>query len=131
MANSIFLFSFVSFLPFVCSVHFNIPRFGSDISEVVYQGDARANGAVELTNIDYTCRSGWATYGKRYLYGILRSASLLISLPASPSGSTLVVLRSVTTATASLSSSLQPESKCLPTQLVDDVLLHLGTWKLL
>ncbi|KAL0784217.1 hypothetical protein Bca101_000462 [Brassica carinata] len=65
MANSIFLFSFVSFLPFVCSVHFNIPRFGSDISEVVYQGDARANGAVELTNIDYTCRSGWATYGKK------------------------------------------------------------------
>ncbi|CAN7113986.1 unnamed protein product [Brassica rapa subsp. narinosa] len=65
MANSIFLFSFVSFLPFVCSVHFNIPRFGSDIPEVVYQGDARANGAVELTNIDYTCRSGWATYGKK------------------------------------------------------------------
>ncbi|CAG7879116.1 unnamed protein product [Brassica rapa] len=64
MTNSIFLFSFVSFLPFVCSVHFNIPRFGSDIPEVVYQGDARANGAVELTNIDYTCRSGWATYGK-------------------------------------------------------------------
>ncbi|KAF8080603.1 hypothetical protein N665_0932s0003 [Sinapis alba] len=65
MANSILFSSFVLFLPFVCSVHFNIPRFGSDISEVVYQGDARANGAVELTNIDYTCRSGWATYGKK------------------------------------------------------------------
>ncbi|KAL0842903.1 hypothetical protein Bca101_016148 [Brassica carinata] len=65
MTNSIFFFSSVLFLPFVCTIHFNIPRFGSDISEVVYQGDARANGAVELTNIDYTCRSGWATYGKK------------------------------------------------------------------
>ncbi|VYS66445.1 unnamed protein product [Arabidopsis thaliana] len=65
MANSILLFSFVLVLPFVCSVQFNISRFGSDVSEIAYQGDARANGAVELTNIDYTCRAGWATYGKQ------------------------------------------------------------------
>ncbi|CAH8353672.1 unnamed protein product [Eruca vesicaria subsp. sativa] len=65
MTNSILFFSFVWFLPFVCSVHFNISRFGSDNSQVVYQGDARANGAVELTNIDWTCRSGWVTYGKK------------------------------------------------------------------
>lgn len=66
MANTIFFFfSFVLFLPFVSTIHFNIPRFGSHITEVVYQGDARANGAVELTNIDYTCRTGWATYSKK------------------------------------------------------------------
>ncbi|XP_010453085.1 PREDICTED: L-type lectin-domain containing receptor kinase IX.1-like isoform X3 [Camelina sativa] len=62
MANSILFFFFVLVLPFVCSVQFNISRFGSEVSEIVYQGDARANGAVELTNIDYTCRAGWATY---------------------------------------------------------------------
>lgn len=65
MANSILFFSFVLVLPFVCSNQFNISRFGSDGSEIAYQGDARPNGAVELTNIDYTCRAGWATYGKK------------------------------------------------------------------
>ncbi|CAH2073227.1 unnamed protein product [Thlaspi arvense] len=65
MANSIFFFSFVLALPFVCSVQFNISQFRTDSSEIAYQGDARANGAVELTNIDYTCRAGWATYGKK------------------------------------------------------------------
>ncbi|ESQ41004.1 hypothetical protein EUTSA_v10012947mg [Eutrema salsugineum] len=65
MANSILFFSFVSVLPFVCSVQFNISRFRSSDSEIAYQGDAKANGAVELTNKDYTCRAGWATYGKK------------------------------------------------------------------
>ncbi|KAG2309930.1 hypothetical protein Bca52824_021487 [Brassica carinata] len=65
MANSILFFSLVLVLPFVSSVHFNITRFVSDSSEVAYQGDAKANGAVELTNIEYTSRSGWATYGKK------------------------------------------------------------------
>ncbi|KAF8115809.1 hypothetical protein N665_0025s0256 [Sinapis alba] len=65
MSISILCFSFVLILPFVCSVQFNITRFNQDSSEISYQGDARANGAVELTNIDYTCRSGWATYGKK------------------------------------------------------------------
>lgn len=65
MANPVLFFSFALVLPVVCSVQFNISRFGSDVSEIAYQGDARANGAVELTNIDYTCRAGWATYGKQ------------------------------------------------------------------
>ncbi|KAG7554817.1 Protein kinase-like domain superfamily [Arabidopsis suecica] len=65
MANSVLFFSFALVLPVVCSVQFNISRFGSDVSEIAYQGDAIANGAVELTNIDYTCRAGWATYGKQ------------------------------------------------------------------
>ncbi|KAJ4911858.1 L-type lectin-domain containing receptor kinase IX.1 [Raphanus sativus] len=65
MANSIIFFAFVLVLPFVCSVHFNLTRFAPDTSEVAYQGDAIANGAVELTNIVYTSRSGWATYGKK------------------------------------------------------------------
>ncbi|CAF2135589.1 unnamed protein product [Brassica rapa] len=62
MANSILLFSSVLLLPLVCSVQFNITRFTSNSPEVAYQGDARANGAVELTNIDYTSRSGWDRY---------------------------------------------------------------------
>lgn len=65
MANSILFFSFFLVLPFVRSIQFNISRFGSNVSEIVYQGDATANGAVELTNIGYTCRAGWATYGKK------------------------------------------------------------------
>ncbi|CAH8270686.1 unnamed protein product [Arabidopsis lyrata] len=65
MANPVLFFSFALVLPVVCSVQFNISRFGSDVSEIAYQGDARANGAVELTNSDYTCRAGWATYGKQ------------------------------------------------------------------
>ncbi|KAJ0233954.1 L-type lectin-domain containing receptor kinase IX.1 [Hirschfeldia incana] len=65
MANSIIFFSIVLFLPLVSSVQFNITRFVSDTPEVAYQGDAKANGAVELTNIEYTSRSGWATYGQK------------------------------------------------------------------
>nr|VDD18821.1 unnamed protein product [Brassica oleracea] len=65
MANSILFFSFVLLLPYVCSVQFSITRFTSNSPEVAYQGDARANGVVELTNIDYTSRSGWVTYGKK------------------------------------------------------------------
>ncbi|KAL0751172.1 hypothetical protein Bca101_033175 [Brassica carinata] len=65
MSISILCFCFVLILPCVYSLHFKITRFNQDSPEIAYQGDARANGAVELTNIDYTCRSGWATYGKR------------------------------------------------------------------
>ncbi|KAH0860428.1 hypothetical protein HID58_088689, partial [Brassica napus] len=65
MSISILCFCFVLILPCVYSLHFKITRFNQDSPEIAYQGEARANGAVELTNIDYTCRSGWATYGKR------------------------------------------------------------------
>ncbi|CAF2340530.1 unnamed protein product [Brassica napus] len=65
MSISILCFCFVLILPCVYSLRFKITRFNQDSPEIAYQGDARANGAVELTNIDYTCRSGWATYGKR------------------------------------------------------------------
>ncbi|KAL0735493.1 hypothetical protein Bca4012_011703 [Brassica carinata] len=65
MSISILCFCFALILPFVYSLHFNITRFNQDSPEIAYQGDARANGSVELTNADYTCRSGWATYGKR------------------------------------------------------------------
>ncbi|XP_013606731.1 PREDICTED: L-type lectin-domain containing receptor kinase IX.1-like [Brassica oleracea var. oleracea] len=65
MSISILCFCFVLILPCVYSLHFKITRFNQDSPEIAYQGDARANGAVELTNIDYTCSSGWATYGKR------------------------------------------------------------------
>ncbi|KAL0887521.1 hypothetical protein Bca101_011504 [Brassica carinata] len=65
MSISILCFCFALILPFVYSLHFNITRFNQVSPEIAYQGDARANGSVELTNADYTCRSGWATYGKR------------------------------------------------------------------
>ncbi|XP_010453084.1 PREDICTED: L-type lectin-domain containing receptor kinase IX.1-like isoform X2 [Camelina sativa] len=86
MANSILFFFFVLVLPFVCSVQFNISRFGSEVSEIVYQGDARANGAVELTNIDYTCRAGWATYGKQIPLWDPGTAPARIELPPNSAG---------------------------------------------
>lgn len=64
MSITILFFSFILVLPFVCSIHFKITRFNQS-SEIAYQGDARAaKGAVEFTRINFTCRAGWATYGK-------------------------------------------------------------------
>ncbi|KAL1209021.1 L-type lectin-domain containing receptor kinase IX.1 [Cardamine amara subsp. amara] len=86
MANSILFLSFVLVLPFVCSIQFNISRFGSDTSEIAYQGDATANGAVELTNIDYTCRAGWATYGTKVPLWDPEIAPPAIQLPPNSAG---------------------------------------------
>ncbi|KAF8085807.1 hypothetical protein N665_0646s0010 [Sinapis alba] len=89
MANSILFFSFVLVLPFVCSVQFNITRFVSDTSEIAYQGDARANGAVELTNTEYTSRSGWATYGKKIPLWDSQTAPAGIQMPPNSAGGLL------------------------------------------
>ncbi|EOA34908.1 hypothetical protein CARUB_v10019987mg [Capsella rubella] len=68
MKNSILflLFSlFLLLLPFGHSLYFNISRFVPDDPDIMYQGDAIPNGAIELNNDVFTCRVGWATYAKK------------------------------------------------------------------
>uniref|UniRef100_A0A2C9UXE1 Protein kinase domain-containing protein n=1 Tax=Manihot esculenta TaxID=3983 RepID=A0A2C9UXE1_MANES len=63
-------FFFLQLLPLAISVHFNIPRFGPELSNLLYHGDAKpsSGGIVELiSNYDYTCRVGWAIYAERIM----------------------------------------------------------------
>ncbi|KAE8675655.1 L-type lectin-domain containing receptor kinase IX.1 [Hibiscus syriacus] len=57
------LFTFI--LPCVSSISFNITRFDSDATDVLYQGSARPNvGAVEFTSLTYMCQVGRVIYAE-------------------------------------------------------------------
>ncbi|KAL7090194.1 hypothetical protein ACP275_12G025000 [Erythranthe tilingii] len=53
----------VFLVPFSRSVNFQLPRFGSDVSLVLLEGDAENSvGEIKFTNIDYICRVGRVIY---------------------------------------------------------------------
>lgn len=58
---------FLFFLPYACSISFQIPRFDPTATNTVYEGDAEpAVGVIELTNkVNYVCRVGRATHAER------------------------------------------------------------------
>ncbi|GMI65071.1 L-type lectin receptor kinase IX.1 [Hibiscus trionum] len=59
------LFTFTFVLPRVDSISFNIPRFNSDATNVLYQGAARPNvGAVEFNSLTYFCQVGRVIYAE-------------------------------------------------------------------
>ncbi|KAL5753275.1 hypothetical protein ACOSQ2_023782 [Xanthoceras sorbifolium] len=66
---SLFIFFTIIFFPSASSISFNMLRFGPDDNDILYQGDAAASaGAIELISQDnYTCRVGWATYAESVL----------------------------------------------------------------
>ncbi|KAL4332568.1 hypothetical protein GQ457_07G006910 [Hibiscus cannabinus] len=57
---------FLFTLPFAVSLNFQISRFDSNASNILYQGDARPSvGAIEFNIVNYINRVGWATYADR------------------------------------------------------------------
>ncbi|KAJ4714596.1 putative Kinase [Melia azedarach] len=60
-------FIYFILLPLSSSVYFRMPRFESNVKNILYQGDAITSvGNVELiNNYKYLCRVGWATYADR------------------------------------------------------------------
>ncbi|GMI64071.1 L-type lectin receptor kinase IX.1 [Hibiscus trionum] len=52
--------------PFAISINFQLSRFDSNASNILYQGDARPSvGAIEFNLVNYINRVGWATYLER------------------------------------------------------------------
>ncbi|XP_009772390.1 L-type lectin-domain containing receptor kinase IX.1-like [Nicotiana sylvestris] len=64
--NSISLFITFFLIPFVNSVYFKIPRFGPDVTDILYEGDAVASvGEIEFNKFTYLCRVAHAIYKEK------------------------------------------------------------------
>lgn len=62
------LFFFSHFLPFACSLSFDISTFVPNTANIYYHGDAMAlDDVVEFNKVNYLWRVGWVTYGERVL----------------------------------------------------------------
>ncbi|XP_012488256.1 L-type lectin-domain containing receptor kinase IX.1 [Gossypium raimondii] len=66
LLQSSLLIPFLFTLPFVTSLNFQISRFDSNASNILYQGDAKPSvGAIEFNLINYINRVGRATYAEK------------------------------------------------------------------
>nr|AKV93682.1 clade IX lectin receptor kinase [Nicotiana benthamiana] len=64
--NSISLVIIFFLIPFVHSIYFKIPRFGPDVTDILYEGDAVASvGEIEFNKFTYLCRVAHAIYKEK------------------------------------------------------------------
>ncbi|KAI3519344.1 hypothetical protein L1887_08375 [Cichorium endivia] len=58
-----FVYSFLFLFPLSESIHFNIPRFDTDATNILYSGDAIPSvGTIEFNKVNYITRVGQAIY---------------------------------------------------------------------